>query len=171
MEKKSFAVIVIFLVIVVGGCVDNTGNQEQFVDGTITNVVDGDTYDFESENGEEYRIRILGVDTPEVFSENDPQYWGDCGFSQEYLETWGGKSTKFVEDNYDEVDAMIEKRGIDPYDRQRAKVYVENESLSQILIKEGYATTFTARAFPEMDKYLELEKEAREKGIGIWSEC
>lgn len=168
--------IVMVLIVVVSGCIDHTNEEAdesgERINGVFTSIVDGDTYDFRSESGTEYRIRILGVDTPEVHSDNDPDFWGECGFSEEYLKEWGEMSTDFVKDNYDGAEVEIEKRGIDPYDRQRAKVFTQdNSSLSRILLKEGYANTFTARAFPEMQDYLELEEKAREEGKGIWESC
>lgn len=176
MNNQPVLQMLLIFTLLVSGCVDpaneEVGESGERIEGVFTNIVDGDTYDFRSESGTEYRIRILGVDTPEVYSDNDPEFWEDCGFDEEYLKEWGEKSTDFVKDNYDGAEVEIEKRGIDPYDRQRAKVFTQdNSSLSRILLNEGYANTFTARAFPEMNEYLELERNAREKRKGIWEGC
>src|SRR6056297_1742341 len=39
---------------------------------TVVEVVDGDTMDVRFENGTVERVRLLGVDTPEVYGGNDP---------------------------------------------------------------------------------------------------
>lgn len=169
--QKTILMTGLAAVILVSGCIGNF-EEDQKIEGTLTEIIDGDTYDFESNSGKEYRIRILGVDTPEVFDDNDPEFWANCNFNETYLTEWGRKSTEFVEDNFEGKQAIIEKRGIDPYDRQRAKVYVQDEeSLSRILLREGYANVFTARSFPEMQEYIDLEEDARQNRKGIWKEC
>ena len=48
------------------------GGEEQGRTATITRIIDGDTMEVRFEDGEEDTIRLLGVDTPETFTENDP---------------------------------------------------------------------------------------------------
>lgn len=163
---------ILTLTIITAGCVEQSEEkQNNKIQGEITNTIDGDTYDFTTSQGNEYRVRILGVDTPETFGNNEPRYWGNCQFNQTYLEEWGEKSTVFIRENYEGEEGLMEKRGEDPYQRQRAKLYFNKTSLSRTLLKEGYANTFTARDFPEKESYLDLEEKARENKVGIWENC
>lgn len=60
----------------------------------------------------------------------------------------------------------------DRYGRLLRYVFVDDQFISEILVREGYANTAT---FPPDVKYqelfLEAEREARENNRGLWSIC
>ncbi len=43
-------------------------------------------------------------------------------------------------------------------------------SLNEVLLEKGYARVDKEYLPDELKYYLELEKEAREKGLGIWAD-
>jgi endonuclease YncB( thermonuclease family) len=44
-------------------------------------------------------------------------------------------------------------------------------SLNEVLLLKGYARVDEERLPEELEHYLEIEKEAREKGLGIWADA
>jgi endonuclease YncB( thermonuclease family) len=41
-------------------------------------------------------------------------------------------------------------------------------SFNEVMLKKGYARVDAKRLPPDLKHYLDLEKEAKEKGLGIW---
>jgi micrococcal nuclease len=123
---------------------------------TIKRVVDGDTYDTSSD----HRIRIIGVNTPEVFGEM--QYYGReaSDFSKKRLENQTVYLFRDVSDT-------------DKYGRLLRYLFIQNVPVmfNETLLIEGYANTMT---FPPdvmfAKKFLLLEREARENHKGLWGE-
>lgn len=105
-----------------------------------TNVIDGDTIwvkDVEDEEtvniklGEAYKVRFVGVDTPELNS-SDEGVLGKAKIAKAFVESLC--LHKFL---YLNIDSEKEK---DDYNRTLAVVIVENKNLNEILLKENMAT-------------------------------
>jgi micrococcal nuclease len=133
----------------------NVGAGEHKV--TITRVVDGDTVDISPSVEGFSRVRLIGVDTPEVHFGGQPYGAEASAFAKERLE---GKEVVL------ELD--VQKR--DPYNRLLAYVYLpEGRMFNEILAREGYAQVAT---FPPNVEYVELfkeaQREARGEGRGLW---
>jgi micrococcal nuclease len=104
---------------------------------TVTRVVDGDTIEVSPLIDGTSDVRLIGVDTPETYSGEEP-----CGpeaseFTASRLE---GERVRleFDEDKFD------------PYDRLLAYVWLDGKMFNETLVKEGYASVST---FPPNDKY------------------
>ena len=94
-------------------------------------VVDGDTVWIERE-----KIRLLGIDTPEL---SQPQ----C--VQEAL--WAAESRDRLAQILDSR-VTIEREGQDRYGRMLARLYTPNGEAGDILVKEGFARAWTGRREP-----------------------
>lgn len=94
-------------------------------------VVDGDTVWIERE-----KIRLLGIDTPEL---SQPQ----C--VQEAL--WAAESRDRLAQILDSR-VTIEREGQDRYGRTLARLYTPNGEAGDILVKEGFARAWTGRREP-----------------------
>jgi hypothetical protein len=66
---------------------DTSENSAEVV---VTHVTDGDTFDIQYPNGTEDTVRLLGVDTPEVYSEVSPEEF--AGANAECLERATGET-------------------------------------------------------------------------------
>ncbi|KXA90714.1 hypothetical protein AKJ62_00075 [candidate division MSBL1 archaeon SCGC-AAA259D14] len=55
---------------------------------TVTRIVDGDTIEVKFPSGEENKVRMVGIDTPETFNETKPEEWEGIDNSQ-YIQEWG----------------------------------------------------------------------------------
>ena len=150
--------------------------SEEKVKCTVTRVYDGDTFRCKLENGEEIKVRLIGIDTPE--SRRNRKAYRDAeksGKSVEEIVRLGKKASAFTKKLippgtvvYLETDVQIHDR----YGRLLAYVYLpDGRMLNEVLVREGYATVYT---FPPNVRYAErfvkLQREAMEEGRGLWSE-
>jgi micrococcal nuclease len=142
---------------------------------TVVEVVDGDTLDVRFADGSEDRVRLLGVDTPEVHGDNSPgEFEGvpDTEAGRTCLADWGGRATAFAEDRLAgetvvvETDAEADRRG--GYDRLLAYVTVEggDESFNRALLADGYARLYDTE-FTQRDAFAATERSAMENGTGL----
>lgn len=125
----------------------------------IVRIIDGDTL-VAAKNGVEETVRLIGVDTPEIFVNgqqvNDPQAITALEYAKAALTG-----------RYAELELDIEQR--DQYGRLLAYIWLDGIMLNKVLLENGIAKVAT---YPPNVKYLDeftaLENIAREKKLGIW---
>lgn len=129
---------------------------------TVTRVVDGDTL-VVSIAGQEERVRLIGVDTPETVHPQKPvEYFGKeaSAFTRQLVE---GKTVRLEEDA-DTTDR-------DRYDRLLRYAYLpDGRLLNAEIIGQGYGHAYTRFPFTKMEEFRRLQREAREAGRGLWGE-
>jgi micrococcal nuclease len=129
----------------------------------VTDVHDGDTISIKVESFAGFplridRLRLIGIDAPELKQE-----------------TWGRKAKRHLKQLISEsswvvnVEFDIEQR--DKYGRLLGYLWSRHSGvlINEKMVEDGYAVLFT---FPPNvryeDRFIEAEKRAREKGLGIW---
>lgn len=133
----------------------------------VVRVVDGDTY-VVNLDGEETKIRLIGVDTPESVA------------SQEYLDKTGKENTEEGKD----ISAIMKEKlpagttlflefdvnMYDKYNRVLAYAYFEDgEMVQEFLLKNGYAKVMTIEPnVAHSERFVELEQKAMNQGVGMW---
>ncbi|MDQ4075204.1 MAG: thermonuclease family protein [Chloroflexota bacterium] len=121
---------------------------------SVTAVIDGDTIDVEI-NGQPYRVRYIGVDTPE---RGDPFYHEA---SQANADLVAGRDV-WLEKDVSETDR---------YGRLLRYVYVGDVMVNAELLRQGYARVLT---YPpdvaHAEEFVALEQRAREAKMGLWAE-
>lgn len=122
--------------------------------GIVIDVIDGDTIDVDI-NGKVYRVRYIGVDTPER---------GDF-----YYQEAQNANANLVLDQ--EVILVIDVSETDQFGRLLRYVYLTDGTfVNAELVRQGYARQAT---FPpdvaNADYFTELEREARDSGAGLWA--
>jgi micrococcal nuclease len=140
---------------------------------TVKRVIDGDTLLLG--NGE--RVRLIGVDTPEVH-ESD-KLLKDAERTQTDVETirkLGQESSAFVKKTvqgqlvrleYDQANVAIGHR--DRYGRTLAYLYLEDGTfLNAMIVRQGYGVAYTKYPFKYADEFRKYEREYREKRRGLW---
>lgn len=139
----------------------------------VSSVVDGDTIDVVFADGSTDRVRLLGIDTPETFSANDPGEYGDITDTA-CLDRWGDLATEFAsimrgQDVMLTLDPQAGERG--SFGRLLAYVEFAGQDFNATLVKLGFARVYTEGEASREPHYLELESAARSQGEGLWGEC
>lgn len=148
------------------------GEPPGYEEATVERVVDGDTIVVEimgrsdgpgagfAEIGEEYRLRLIGIDTPESVKLNSPI---EC-FGKEA----SAAATALLEGQVVRLVKDVEET--DRYDRLLRYVYIEGEMANARLVANGYASAYT---YPPnirwSETFVQLEREARSNDRGLWS--
>ena len=114
-------------------------------------VVDGDTIYL---NGE--KIRFTGIDTPELKQ--------TC-IKDGSINPCGLTAKKILINKIDNYAVECIREGKDKYKRTLAECFINDESLSSYLVRNGYA--FAYRKYS--NKFIKDEDYARMKKIGMWS--
>lgn len=133
--------------------------QPQRISAQVVKVIDGDTIKVNL-NGKIETVRFILVDTPETVKPGTP------------VEPFGKEASNFTKQLLTGKTVELEKdvQERDKYGRLLMYVYVDGKSVEEELLKNGLARV---AVFPPnvkyVDQYRAIEKEARDKKIGIWS--
>jgi len=141
----------------------------------LVKVIDGDTLLVKS-NSNEFKVRLIGVDTPEIHYNKKLQrdIAKENKTSSEIIKM-GLKSKEFMKKMINHSKYLFLEYDIQIYDRygrRLAYVYLQDGTmLNYILVKEGYAKVYT---IPPNVKYQEIfikaQKEAIKEKKGLWKE-
>ena len=145
------------LIILLSLCLINNVNAREIV--TLSKCVDGDTAWFYLD-GKEIKTRFLAIDTPE--STNKIEAYGKeaSNFTCDKL-----TNAKKIEIEYDENSDKTDK-----YNRELVWVFVDNELLQNLIIKEGLGeVAYLYGDYKYTNLLQKSQLEAQEKKINIWS--
>jgi micrococcal nuclease len=130
---------------------------QEAVSAEVIHVADGDTITVRIA-GQEYRLRYIGIDTPELDSEN-----------QKLLAEDALELNRTLVDNLS-VLLLLDTSETDRYDRLLRYVIAGDTFVNYELVRRGFAR---AREYPPdtscNNLFLEAENLAREEGLGIWA--
>jgi micrococcal nuclease len=123
----------------------------------VAEVTDGDTIRLDRLG----RVRLIGIDTPEVFGER---------------ECYGPQASAFARRMLPPGTRVTYRLGAerrDRFGRTLAYVYLPDGRLfNELLAERGYATTLT---IPPNDRYADrftaAARRARERHLGLWEAC
>jgi micrococcal nuclease len=123
----------------------------------VVRVVDGDTLLLD----EGVRVRLLGVNTPELEHDGQPE------------QPLGKEAAAFTRDfiGARKVTLEYDRERVDDYGRTLAYVYVDGRMLNEALIEAGLSEAVTRHPYRSDRKTLfeKAEDRARDQGLGIWS--
>jgi micrococcal nuclease len=142
---------------------------------TVTRVIDGDTFEVELEDKTRRTVRLLGVDTPETAKRYmDPSEYGvpDTEQGRQHLLEWGHKTEEYTRKTLEgetvEIATDPAAGSRDPYGRVLAYLKVNGEPFCRDLLRQGLARVYTGETFALEDRFLKIEKQAMENGVGMW---
>lgn len=142
--------------------VEDKTAQEQpgDVSAKVTNVVDGDTIDIQLE-GQEERVRLLLVDTPETVHPSKP------------VQPFGPEASNYAKEILTGEEVRVEYDGPkrDHYDRLLAYIWIDGENFNQQLLEKGlarYAYVYDP-PYSHAETMSEAESHAQQQEKGIWS--
>ena len=141
--------------------------DEAKYDGTtfhVVRVIDGDTIDVDVPDGKypHTRIRLWGVDTPEVVKPNTR------------VEHFGPEASRFTKQacSGKQVTLRLDRRDLrDKYERLLAYVILpDGRMLNRILIEEGYGYADPRYERTHQRDFRKAQDAARAAGRGLWKD-
>jgi len=128
----------------------------------LVKVFDADTILVVLPGGQQEKVRLLGVDAPEVEGYRDAEPGGEEAKERAQALLDGGPLQL-------ETDATADNR--DVYHRLLRYVRLaDGRDLGRTLIEEGYARAYRRFTYRRKQEYLAQESAAREAGRGLWAE-
>ena len=119
-------------------------------EGTVILITDGDTITVVN-NGKPEKIRLYGIDTPES------------------KQVFGTQAKNFTYAKVYRKSVNVEPVTTDRYGRTVGIVHVDGKSLSEELVKSGFAWVYDRYCKKDMcDKWKQLEEVARQSKTGLW---
>jgi micrococcal nuclease len=160
------------VILLLGAVADRVGGRRQGDDCTryhdrvftVVHVLDGDTFDIDLPDGHypTTRIRLWGVDTPEVAGSKAGEMY------------YGPQASTFAKQTLASKPVRLElspTKTRDLYGRLLAYVYLlpEGDCFNELLLDQGYAYADWRFTHPLKDRYKTLEQRARRRGVGLWA--
>ncbi len=129
----------------------------------VTEIVDGDTIKANIRGNIE-SIRLLAIDTPETLDPRKPVQCFGKEATNKMKTLVNGKYVKLVDDR--------SQGNRDKYLRLLRYAYLEDgRFINREMVAQGYAFSYKQYPTKFLDEFNNLEKQAREKNLGLWSKC
>jgi len=128
--------------------------------GTVVVVYDGDTIKVRFDNGLERRVRLIGIDCPEIDEPN----------KERFLQAQLAKRFAFHYLYRKTVKLTYESEREDKYGRLLAYVWTEGRLFNEFILSEGFARVFLAFPYEQKERFIQAHKAAQEQGKGFWRE-
>jgi len=157
---QAFAWLLV-LALLAAGCGTNTHPlataSNSTHPATVTRNTDGDTLWLDAIG----KVRLIGIDTPEVFGRT---------------QCFGRAASAFTKRVLPPGTPVRYRLGIDPRDRYgRALAYIylqDGRMFNEILVERGYATPLTIPPNVDYaDRFVAAARRARQAGRGLWRAC
>ncbi len=129
----------------------------------VQKVVDGDTVELKVD-GRLQRIRLIGMDTPEVV---DPRKVVQC-FGREA----SARAHKLLENKVVRMEQDVQVGERDKYGRLLAYLFLpDGSNYAQGMITDGYAHEYTYQGqfYKYQAEFKQAEQEARDANRGLWA--
>lgn len=134
---------------------------------TVDYVIDGDTIDVADPDGSVERVRLLGINTPEVAHEDEAAQCGGDEAANRLAELLPeGTPVQLV------ADARADDT--DRYGRLLRYVETDEGDAGAALVSEGYAYAWAPASAPDperLEDYEDATDAARDAGAGSWAAC
>lgn len=125
------------------------------IEGKVVRIADGDTVTLLTDNHEQVKIRLYGIDTPERG------------------QAFGSRATDYTRKALAGRRVTVEEHGRDRYGRVVGIVRQEDgQSINEQLLKAGLAWVYTQYCkIPKCQDWRKLEENARTARKGIWQDA
>lgn len=149
----------------VSSTADGSALTEDRTNATVIRAVDGDTFTvtLDAEPGE-WKIRMLGINTPESVDPRKPVECFGKEASRHLRELIEGKRVRL------EADSQADER--DKYGRLLRNVFLQDGTdVNATLVRDGYAQAYLSFPLDPLRKreLRTLEESARKRAVGLWS--
>ena len=144
------------------------------VTATLTKISDGDTMSFSS-NGDEFKCRLYGIDTPEKFK--TAKFFKDMqntGASEKELEFAGQAATNYAKNKlFTGQKYKINVYEKDKYNRNICIVFLQNgDNFNEKIVEDGYAVVYKRGKYTKNKKLRHILNQAQGRAVkaqeGLW---
>lgn len=163
--KGTIRIINIFLIISILALIfiyikQAEAGKKETLQGTVMQVKDGDTVTVRPDEGGQFiTCRLYGIDTPETAKR------GKSG------QAYGEEATKELKKLTLGQTVTVETTGAKTYNREVCIIKKNGTDINLEMVKRGYAWAYVQYLKrPHASEYIEAEKEARSKKLGLWQE-
>ena len=124
--------------------------------GLVIAISDGDTITLLTEDKQQLKIRLAGIDTPEK------------------KQAFGTKARDHLASRIFKQDVEVDLRKKDQYGRYLGVIYIGGIDMNQSMIQDGYAWFYKhyAKEQPKEEalRYANAERDARLRKRGLWAD-
>lgn len=153
--------ILSIILVACGNDDEKAENNELEIPAKQVTIVDGDTIKLTMKNRVE-TVRLLLVDAPEM---NDPKHG-----KQPYADEATTFLTHMIQSSKT-IKLEKDTSSRDPYKRFLAYVYADEKSVQEALLENGLVRVYQdPKNHKHLNKYRQIEANAKQKKIGIWSQ-
>jgi endonuclease YncB( thermonuclease family) len=137
--------------------------QSASTPANVVRVVDGDTVDVQFDDGSTERVRLIGIDTPEVVDPRKP------------VECFGREASAHAHELLDGQTVSIEMDSSqgdrDIYGRLLAYIWLpDGHNFGEVMIGDGYAHEYTYNLpYAYQDNFKGAQESAMANQLGLWS--
>ncbi|MDI6801238.1 MAG: thermonuclease family protein [Thermodesulfovibrionales bacterium] len=125
---------------------------------TVFKIIDGDTLELSDAT----RVRLIGVDTPEIHDQRKDVQWFAAEASKKLKEWIEGKTICLKQERDKTQD-------VDKYGRLLRYVWkLDGFFVNAELIKQGYGFAYTKYPFQYLEDFRKYERDASENNRGLW---
>ena len=136
------------------------------VEGTVTNVSDGDSLKLATVEGTALKVRLYGIDAPELEQVNRK-----TGMVAKPGQPYGTEACQALRSRVLGHKVRLDIMDIDRYKRPVGIVSMNNRNINLEIIKEGYAWAYREYLRgPYASEFIDAEGEARERRLGLWNQ-
>lgn len=164
--RRGWALVTLAALLVLGGCTLRPARAPGSELVTVVRVADGDTLTIRIE-GKDERVRLLGIDAPEVAHDGQPAECGANTSRDRLRQLVGGGKVSVASD------PISDER--DRHGRLLAYVTTtDGVDVGLALIGGGFADAWYPVSEPQPSRFVHYkaaEVQARAERVGLWSKC
>jgi micrococcal nuclease len=140
--------------------IEKTESETHGKKGIVVVVYDGDTVKVKFDDGQERKVRLIGIDCPEI---EDPN-------KEKAFQAQLAKRFAFHHLFRKTVELTYESECEDKYGRLLAYIWTEGRLFNEFILSEGFARIFLAFPYELKERFIQAQKDAQEQGRGLWRE-
>lgn len=134
--------------------------------GIVRHVADGDTVTVITHEGTKLKIRLYGIDAPEIQHSNKR-----TGIVSKPGQPYGEEAYRALESKVLRKIVRVQIMDIDRYRRLVAVLYLGDRDVNREMVRQGYAWAYREYLHgPYASEYIEAEREARNSHLGLWQQ-
>jgi endonuclease YncB( thermonuclease family) len=135
------------------------------VTGTVTKISDGDTIQLTTPEQTKLKVRLYGIDAPEM-----PRIGAHSNQGGKAGQHYASESRKALESKIEGRQVKLDIIDIDKYRRLVSIIWLDGRNINLEMIQEGHAEAFIEYLKPPYrEQFLEAEREAKAARLGIWA--